>query len=109
MTILLDGGVPRIIQQHLPHLTISTVDQMGWRGIKNSKLLDLMEGRFRILVTTDKNLRFQQNLEQRQISLVILPTNRIPLVLLLMPQIEEAFATLLPGGFKEILLPSSGG
>ena len=105
MTILLDEGVPRIIQHRLPHLPIFTVDQMGWRGIKNGKLLELMNGKFTILVTTDKNLRFQQNLEQRQISLVILPTNRIPLVLLLMPQLEDAFAALRPGEFKELRMP----
>ena len=107
MTILLDEGVPRIIQKRLPHLQILTVDQMGWRGIKNGKLLDLMDGRFNTLVTTDKNLRFQQNLAQRQISVVVLPTNQIPLVLLLMPQIEEALAAIGPGGFKEILMPST--
>ena len=65
-------------------LPIFTVDQMGWRGIKNGQLLDHMDGTFTILVTTDKNLRFQQNLQQ-QMSLVILPTNRVPLVLVLMP------------------------
>ncbi len=82
---------------------------MGWRGIKNGKLLDLMAGTFTTLVTTDKNFRFQQNLEQRQISLVILPTNRIPLILQLVPQIEAAFAEIRPGEFREILLPSTGG
>ena len=109
MTILLDEGIPRIIQRRLPHLPIFTVDQMGWRGIKNGQLLDRMDGTFTILVTTDKNLRFQQNLPQRQISLVILPTNRVPLVLLLMPQIAAALAAIRPGEFREIGLPSTAG
>jgi hypothetical protein len=60
VTVLLDEGVPRIVQRRLPHLPIFTVDQMGWRGIKNGQLLDHMDGTFTILVTTDKNLRFQQ-------------------------------------------------
>ena len=109
MTILLDEGVPRIIQKRLPHLPIFTIEQMGWRGIKNGKLLDLMGGRFDILVTTDKNLRYQHNLEQRHIALVILPTNRIPLILVLMPQLEEACTAIRPGGFNEIGMPSAGG
>jgi hypothetical protein len=71
VTILLDEGVPRIIQKRLPQLQIFTVAQMGWRGIKNGKLLELMDGRFTILVTTDKNLRYQQNIEQRQISVEV--------------------------------------
>lgn len=64
MKILLDEGVPRVIQKRLSHLPIYTIDEMGWRGIKNGKLLDLMAGTFTIIVTTDKNLRYQQNLAQ---------------------------------------------
>jgi hypothetical protein len=106
VTILLDEGVPKIIQQRLPHLPISTVDQMGWRGTKNGKLLDLMNGIFTVLVTTDKNLRYQQNIEQRQIAVVILPTNKIPLVLLLLPQIEEMCVAIHAGEIRQIALPS---
>ena len=61
MKILLDEGVPKIIQRRLTELSISNVEEMGWRGIKNGELLDLMAGRFQILITADKNLPFQQN------------------------------------------------
>lgn len=105
MSILLDEGVPRVIQRRLTDLPISTVEEMGWRGIRNGKLLDLMTGRFTFLVTTDKNLRLQQNLEKRQISVVILPTNQIPLVIRLLPQIEQALATIEPGAFIELAMP----
>lgn len=105
MSILLDEGVPRVIQRRLTDLFISTVEEMGWRGIRNGKLLDLMSGRFNVLVTTDKNLRYQQNLEKRQISAVVLPTNQIPLVIRLLPQIEQALATIEPGGFIELAMP----
>ena len=107
MSILLDEGVPRVIQRRLTDLSISTIEEMGWRGIRNGKLLDLMAGRFGVLVTTDKNLRHQQNLERRQISAVILPTNQIPLVIKLLPQIEEALATIEPGAFIELAMPST--
>jgi len=107
--ILLDEGAPRIIQTRLSHLPIFTIQQMGWRGIKNGTLLDLMDGQFAILVTTDKNLRFQHNLEQRQIAVVILPTNRIPLVEVLMPLIEDACAAIRPGEFKELPMPPASG
>ena len=107
MSILLDEGVPRVVQRRLADLSISTIEEMGWRGIRNGKLLDLMAGRFGVLVTTDKNLRHQQNLERRQISAVILPTNQIPLVIKLLPQIEEALATIEPGAFIELAMPST--
>jgi hypothetical protein len=49
---------------------------MGWRGIRNGALLDLMAEEFQAIVTTDKNLPFQQNLARRRIAAVILPSNR---------------------------------
>lgn len=102
MRILLDEGVPKIIQKRLSKLSISNVEDMGWRGIKNGALLDLMTGQFQILVTSDKNLPSQQNLKKRQISVVVLPTNDVPSVIGLLPQIEQAIATLSPGEFKEL-------
>ena len=82
--------MPRIIRTRLPSLSISTIEELGWRGVKNGELLVLMDGRFEVLVTTDKNLPHQQNLAKRNLSAVILPTNQIPLVILLLPKIEEA-------------------
>ena len=102
MKILLDEGVPKIIQQRLRELSISNVEEMGWRGIKNGALLDLMTGQFQTLITTDKSLPSQQNLKKRQISIVILPTNDIPSVIGLLPQIEQAIATISPGEFKQL-------
>lgn len=102
MKILLDESVPKIIQLRLSNLSISNVEEMGWRGIKNGALLDLMSGRFQILITTDKSLPSQQNLEKRQIAVVILPTNDIPSVIELLPQIERAVGAISPGEFKQL-------
>jgi hypothetical protein len=52
LKILLDEGVPEIIQRRLNNLAIFTVEEMGWRGIKNGALLDLMAGEFSVIVTT---------------------------------------------------------
>jgi hypothetical protein len=99
LKILLDEGVPKIIQNRLRNHSISNVEEMGWRGIKNGALLDLMAGKFQILITTDKNFPFQQNLKQRQISAVVIPTNDVPSVIEMLPQIESALATIAPGEF----------
>jgi hypothetical protein len=71
LKILLDEGVPDIIQKRLSSFSIYSVKEMGWRGVKNGVLLDLMAGQFQILITTDKSIPSQQNLEKRQISIVI--------------------------------------
>jgi hypothetical protein len=102
LKILLDEGVPKIIQQRIRELSISNVEEMGWRGIKNGALLDLMTGQFQILITTDKSLPSQQNLKKRQISIIILPTNDVPSVIGLLPQIEQAIAAISPGEFRQL-------
>ena len=78
---------------------------MGWRGPKNGVLLDMMAGDFGIIMTTDKNLPFQQNLRKRQISAIIFPNNEVPTVIELLPQIEEAIAAVSPGEFKQLETP----
>lgn len=106
MKILLDEGVPNIIQKRLGALPIFTVDEMGWRGVKNGDLLDLMmRDGFQVIVTTDKNLPLQQNFKKRQISAVILPTNEIPVVVLLLSDIEQSATTISPGESKELRMP----
>jgi hypothetical protein len=77
---------------------------MGWRGIKNGALLDLMANKFQTLVTTDKNLPFQQNLASRGIAVVILPSNRIRIAIELIPEIELALTTLTPGQFVQLTI-----
>ena len=104
MRILLDEGVPDVIKRRLDTFSIATVEEMGWRGIKNGALLDLMAEEFQTIVTTDKNLPFQQNLAKRRIAAVILPSNRIRIVIALMPKIESALTTITPGQFVELTI-----
>jgi hypothetical protein len=100
LKILLDEGVPKVIQQRLIHFSISNVEDMGWRGITNGALLDLMAARqFQVLITADKNLPFQQNLKKRQLSAIIIPANDVPTVL---PKIEQALAIIAPGESTEL-------
>ena len=50
---------------------------MGWAGIKNGDLVRLAEGQFDVFVTSDQNLRYQQNLESRRIAIIELSTNKL--------------------------------
>jgi len=102
LKVLLDEGVPEILRKRLPLFVVRSVQEVGWRGVRNGALLDLMTGQFTVLITTDKNLRFQQNLAKRQISAIALPTNDIPSVLELLPQIEIALQTIAPGEFVQL-------
>ena len=105
MNILLDECTPRIVKKRLPHFAISTVQEMGWAGIKNGMLLKLAEAQFEVFITTDKNLRHQQNLANRKLALILLPTNQVPIVAALVPEIEAALNNIQIGDFIEIHSP----
>jgi len=81
MRILLDECAPRPLKRELADYEIRTVVEMGWSGKKNGELLRLMsqEG-FTILLTTDQNLRYQQNLQQAGVAVIVLvaSSNRLP-------------------------------
>jgi hypothetical protein len=58
--ILLDESAPRLLKLRLPQLDISTVQEMGWAGLRNGELLQRAEEHFDVFVTADQNLQFQQ-------------------------------------------------
>jgi hypothetical protein len=61
MRILLDECVPRRLKHELGDHEVRTVTEMGWAGMKNGALLQLAAESFDVLLTTDRNLAFQQN------------------------------------------------
>ena len=107
MTVLLDESVPRVVKTRLSQFDIKTVQEMGWAGIKNGELIAKAEERFQVLITADKNLRYQQNLSSRRLAIIILPTNRVPEVTALLPAIVDAINMAAAGLFIEI--PGPGG
>jgi len=105
MIILLDECTPHAVKKRLPHLAIRTVQEMGWSGVKNGELLKLAEQQFDVFITTDKNLRYQQNLARINLAFLLLPTNQVPVVVALLPEIEEALKKIQTGDFVEIPMP----
>ena len=106
MRILLDECTPRIIQKRLPALDIRTVQEMGWDGIKNGELLRLAEADFDIFVTSDKNLRYQQNLSKTKLGVLVLPSNQVPVIARMMPLIESALHAIKTGEIVELPQPT---
>ena len=104
MKILLDESVPRLLKLRLPHLDISTVQEMGWAGVRNGELLRRAEEQFDIFVTADQNLRYQQNLSGRTIAILVLPSNQVPLVAQLVPTVEALLTTIQPGTVVDVPL-----
>ena len=104
MKILLDECTPHVLKRILTDVEITTVQDLGWTGITNGSLLRLAEGQFDVLVTSDQNLRYQQNLANRQLAIIQLPTNQVPLVVKLAPAVQAALNTIEAGEFVEVAL-----
>ena len=76
--VLFDHCVPRPFRDLLTDCSVSTALEMGWERLKNGELLNAAEvGGFEVVITADKNLRYQQNLSARKIAIIELPTNRL--------------------------------
>jgi len=105
MRILLDECAPRPLKRELADYEIRTVVEMGWSGKNNGELLLLMsqEG-FTILLTADQNLRYQQNLQQAGVAVVVLvgSSNRLPDLLPLIPNARKVLNTITPGEVIEV-------
>lgn len=105
MRILLDECVPHPLKRQLSQYDVQTVTEMGWSGTKNGELLKRMQQeRFAILLTTDQNLRYQQNLDQAGVAIVVMvaPSNRLLDLVPLIPQVAAALQTIAPGEVIEL-------
>ena len=90
----------------LPQRTIFTVQEKGWAGITNGELLARAEQEFDVLVTADQRLPRQQRRGGRRLAVVVLPTNRVPDVVRLLPDLERALDAIRPGTLIELTLPA---
>lgn len=74
--LLLDKNIPVGVWSILTEYDAHTAPEMGWAGITNGRLIRVAEDAgFEIMVTADSNIRHQQNLSGRKLSLVVLTTN----------------------------------
>ena len=75
MRVLFDNNVPAPLRHRLMGHKVDTAKERGWQELKNGDLLTAAEqDGFQVMVTGDKNLAYQQNLEGRTLALVVLPT-----------------------------------
>ena len=78
---------------------------MGWQELRNGDLLDVAQSNgFEVLVTADSNLAYQQNLQTRRLSLIILPSGNWPQVKARVADVVRAIDQSEPGTFKDLKL-----
>ena len=103
MHILFDHGTPRGIARSLHGHTVKEAKAQGWDTLSNGDLLTAAEqAGFDMIVTADKNMRYQQNLEGRRIALVVLSTPQWPIVKLYANKIAAVVNAVAAGSYIEI-------
>ncbi len=92
MKILLDECVTKRLKKHLSGFDVFTVIELELSGIKNGKLMTYCsDNNFDILITIDKNLMFQQNLEKYPLTIVVFNchSSKIEELVLFIPSFEK--------------------
>jgi len=106
MLVLFDNAVPRGTAQCLRSHTVVGCRDRGWDTLSNGELLAAAEtAGFDVLVTTDKNIRHQQNLKGRRIAVVVVGKGRWRLI---KPMLEDVCAAVnggVPGSYTEVEIP----
>ena len=101
MRVLFDHNVPHKLRHSLTAHDVTTADEMGWADLGNGELLKAAQGAgFVVLVTGDKNLSFQQNLQLVELALVVLSTNNWNVLKHQSQLVLEAVDAARPGGVR---------
>jgi hypothetical protein len=108
MLVLFDQGTSVPVAGHLPHHTVRTANQQGRATLGNGELLTVAEaGGFDVFVTTDKNLRYQQNLSGRRIAIVVVMHAQWPRLEPYVDRVAAAIDSATAGSYIEVEIPAS--
>ncbi|MDQ2898288.1 MAG: hypothetical protein M3Y27_17790 [Acidobacteriota bacterium] len=100
MLVLLDENLPHILRLLIPGHDVRTVAYQGWKALSNGALLTAAEDAgFNVMVTGDKNLTYQQNMQGRKLALVVLSSNEREIVVAQVAQIIAAVNAVTVGSF----------
>jgi hypothetical protein len=106
MRILFDNGTPNPIARSLVGHEVAFARQIGWHKLENGELLrQAEEAGYELLLTSDKNIRYQQNLSGRKIAIVVLGNQQWPDVKLHLDRIVAAVGAAKPGSYSEVEIP----
>lgn len=106
MRILFDHGTPSGIARALSGYDVTEAIDRGWEQISNGELLAAAEAEgFDLLLTTDKNIRYQQNLAARKIGIVVLGNSTWRVVRLHLDRIAQIVNKATPGSYAEVDIP----
>ena len=99
MKVLLDECVTHYLKRDFAACEVLTVEEAGFKGLKNGRLLEAASGQYDVLVTVDQNLQYQQNLQNFSVAVIVLKAKRstYPMLKPLMPKVLEILETIKAG------------
>jgi hypothetical protein len=107
MFVLFEHGTPTPILGFLEGHTIKRTQDLGWDRLTNGELLAVAEeAGFDLLVTTDKNIRYQQNLTRRRIAIIVIGNAQWPVLRQHVHRLVETVNTAEAGSYIELDIPS---
>ena len=103
MRVLFDQGTPVPLRRSLASHIVATVFERGWSTLQNGELLSTAEYEgFEVFVTTDQNLKYQQNLKNHQLAVVVLMTTSWPRIERAVNRVVAALNSVKPGEYMEV-------
>jgi predicted nuclease of predicted toxin-antitoxin system len=103
LKVLFDQNTPRPLARFLLKHVVTRAAELGWEELKNGELIKMAESRgFECMVTSDRNMRHQQNLNQRKLAIVVLHSGQWPKVEPCLAAVVEAVDTAEPGSYTEV-------
>ena len=106
MRILFDQGTPVPLRGYLADHIVGISADLGWARLRNGDLLAVAEqAGYELLLTTDKNLRYQQNLKARTIAIVVIGHSQWPALEPHAQRVVEAINVAVPGSYTEVDIP----
>lgn len=98
--MLFDQGTPVPLRRALVGHSVATAFEMGWAELSNGELLNAADS---ALITTDRNLRYQQNLAGRRLAILVLPTTSWPVIQAHLGEVLTAVNELNAADFRELI------
>ena len=106
MKILFDNCTPNPIARSLSGHEVTFARQIGWHELKNGELIQRAEDAgFELILSTDRNIKYQQNLAGRKIAILVLGQQNWNLLRPNIQFVVDAVNAAIPGGYAEVDIP----
>jgi hypothetical protein len=105
LKVLFDQGTPVPLRRYLPSHEVATVYELAWSTLQNGVLISQAEAAgFEVLITTDRNWKYQQNLTERRLAIVVLLTTSWPKIQAKVSAVVIAVDEATIGSYTEVAI-----